>query len=152
MPQDLKAQLKQFVPPEPTRIESVETLPPALSRTLLEYGYTSLETAIYYGRVAIEYSRNRAGGSLRLQTVLRLVDLGKVAISDKTNKGNTDGDLRRLEDSDYYSDWSARQSPAGWDYEYDIGFTLAWVMLFHAGKLMERQTSSIDQSRTKGAE
>jgi len=41
MPQDLKAQLKQFVPPEPTRIESVETLPPALSRTLLEYGYTS---------------------------------------------------------------------------------------------------------------
>jgi len=78
MPQDLKAQLKQFVPPEPTRIESVETLPPALSRTLLSMAIPVVETAIYYGRVAIEYSRNRAGGSPRLQTVLRLVDLEKL--------------------------------------------------------------------------
>jgi len=141
MPQDLKAQLKQFVPPEPTRIESVETLPPALSRTLLEYGYTSRKRQSTTVELPLsireteqvarrDFANRTATGGFgeKLPSVTNL----------SANKGNTDGDLRRLEDSDY-SDWSARQSPAGWDYEYDIGFIkpFAWVMLFHAGKLME---------------
>ena len=142
MPQDLKAPLKQFVPPpEPTRIESVEDLPPALSRTLLEYDHTSRKrqsTTVEFP-LSIRETEQVAFGDL--QTVLRLVDLSKVAISDKTflpTGATLTVIAEALEDGDYYSNWSGR-SPAGWNYDYDIGFIkpFAWVMLFQAGKLVE---------------
>lgn len=143
MPQDLKAQLKAFVPPPiPTQIESLETLPPVLSRTLVEYDYHNRKQHKTQVEFPLCIRETEAVARRDLHTVLRLVDLGKVAISDKTffPTGTTLTTIAEvLEEGDYYSDWTAKRSPAGWNYEYDIGAIkpFAWVMLLQAGKLVE---------------
>jgi len=149
MPQ--KAQLKQFVPPEPTRIESVETLPPALSRTIGVWLYQWKRQST---TVELPLSIREQSRWLRLQTVLRLVDGEKLpsVTNLSANKGNTDGDLRRLGRGLLQRLVNAS---AGWDYEYDIGFIKPCLGdAIPCGKVdgTGRQTSSIDQSRTKGAE
>lgn len=143
MPQDLKAQLKTFVPPpEPTRLESQETLASTLARTLVEYDYRTRKQHSTTVEFPLSIRETEAVARRDLQTVLRLVDLGKVSISDKTffPTGATLATIAEvLEDGDYYSDWTAKRSPAGWDYDYDIGAIkpFAWVMLLQAGKLVE---------------
>jgi len=143
MPKDLKAQLKAFVPPpEPTRIESVETLPPSLSRTLTAYDYRERKQHETTVEFPLTVRETEAIARRDVQTVLRLVDLGKVAVSDKTfmpTGATLNAIAEMLEDGDYYSDWTATRSPADWDYRYDIGSIkpFAWTMLLQAGKLVE---------------
>jgi len=85
MPQDLKAQLKAFVPPpEPTRIQSVESLPDTLSRTEKEYGYSTRKRKSCPVELPLHMRETESLARRDLQTILRLVDLGKVTISDKT--------------------------------------------------------------------
>lgn len=143
MPQDLKAQFKAFVPPpEPTRIASQAPLPPALSRTMTRYDYETRKRQSIAVEFPLSARETESVARRDLQTVLRLIDLGKVAISDKTffPTGATLTAIGEvLEEGDYYSDWAEKQSPGGWDYEYEIGAIkpFGWVMLFQAGKLVE---------------
>ena len=143
MPQDLKAQLKAFVPPpEPTRIQSVEGVPDTLSRTEKEYGYSNRKHKSRPVELPLHMRETESLARRELQTILRLVDLGKVTISDKTfyPTGATLSMIAEvLESGDYYSDWTTTQSPGGWQYNYEIGFIkpFAWVMLLQAGKLVE---------------
>jgi hypothetical protein len=143
MPEDLKAQLKAFVPPpEPTRIESCETLPSALSRMVAEYDYTTRKRQKVTVEIPLSWRETEQVARRDLQTVLRLIDLGKVAISDKTffpTGASLTAIGEVLEEGDYYSDWITKASPGGWDYEYNIGAIkpFAWVMVFQAGKLVE---------------
>ena len=143
LPQDLKSQLKTFVPaPEPTRIESLETLSSTLTRTLVEYNYRNRKQHSTQVEFPLSIRETEADAGRDLQTVLRLVDLGKVSISDKTffpTGATLTAIAEVLEEGDYYSDWVAKRSPAGWDYNYDIGAIkpFAWVMLLQAGKLVE---------------
>lgn len=143
MPQDLKAQLKPFVPlPEPTRIESLETLPAALSRALEDYNYSTRQRILQAIDIPLTVRETESVAQRDLQTVLRLVDLGKVAISDKTlypTGGTLTAIAQVLEDGDYYNEWSTERSPAGWKYEDVEGAIkpFAWVMLLQAGRLME---------------
>lgn len=143
MPQDLKAQLKTFVPaPEPLRIKSVESLPTNLSRTEQEYDYTTRRRTTRSIELPLHLRETESVARRDLQTVLRLVDLGKVTISDKTfyPTGATLTTIAEvLEEGDYYSEWAEKVSPAGWKYDYSIGQIkpFAWVMLLQAGKLVE---------------
>ncbi|HIK13805.1 MAG TPA: helicase-associated domain-containing protein [Leptolyngbyaceae cyanobacterium M33_DOE_097] len=143
MPQDLKAQLKAFVPPpEPTRIESLESLPSSLPRNLTTYDYKTHKQRTITIELQLMVQETEAIARRDLQTVLRLVDLGKVAVSDKTlfpTGATLNAIVEVLEEGDYYSDWVVDQSPTGWDYEYDIGSIkpFAWTMLLQAGKLVE---------------
>ena len=143
MPEDLKTQLKAFVPPpEPTRIQSVESLPDTLSRTEKEYDYSTRKRKSRPVELPLQMRETESSARRDLQTILRLVDLGKVTISDKTfyPTGATLSAIAQvLESGDYYSDWTATQSPAGWQYNYEIGFIkpFAWVMLLQVGKLTE---------------
>ncbi len=143
IPQDLKAQLKTFVPlPEPTRIQSVESLPAALPRMEKEYDYKTRTRKFHPLKLPLHVRETEQVARRDLQTVLRLVDLGKVAISDKTfyPTGATLSAIAEvLEQGDYYSDWTEIQSPGGWQYDYQIGYIkpFAWVMLLQAGKLVE---------------
>lgn len=143
MPKDLKAQLKTFVPPpEPTRMDSLETLPSSLSRTLTTYDYKQRKQHQKTVKFPFTVCETAAIARRDVQTVLRLVDLGKVAVSDKTlfpTGATLKAIAEVLEAGDYYSDWPATQSPAGWDYNYDIGSIkpFAWTMLLQAGKLVE---------------
>lgn len=143
MPKDLKAELKAFVPPpEPTRIESLETLPSSVSRILIAYDYQERKQHKNTVEFPLTVRETEAVARRDVQTVLRLADLGKVAVSDKTffPTGATLNTIAEvLDDGDYYSDWTAKRSPAGWDYEYDIGSIkpFAWTMLLQAAKLTE---------------
>ena len=143
MPQDLKAQLKAFVPPpEPTRIPSVESLPSPLSRTEKKYGYSNRQRELRLVELTLHIRETESLAKRDLQTILRLVDLGKVIVSDKTfyPTGATLSEIAQvLEAGDYYSDWTVTQSPGGGQYNYEIGFIkpFAWVMLLQAGKLVE---------------
>lgn len=143
MPQDLKAQLKAFVPPpEPTRIQSVEVLPATLSGTEKGYNYKTRSSTTRAIVIPLHVRETEAVARRDLQTVLRMVDLGKVSISDKTlyPTGATLNTIAEvLEEGDYYSEWTEVRSPAGWEYDYEIGHIkpFAWVMLLQAGKLME---------------
>ncbi|MEP0820651.1 MULTISPECIES: hypothetical protein [Trichocoleus] len=108
MPQDLKAQLKTFVPPpEPTRIESLETLSPTLTRTLVEYNYRDREQHSTQVEFPLSIRETEAVAGRDLQTVLQLIDLGKVFIRDKTffpPSATLTAIAEVLEEGDYYSD------------------------------------------------
>jgi hypothetical protein len=153
IPQDLKAQLKTFVPPpEPTRIQSVESLPDTLSRTEKEYGYSNRKRESRPVELPLHIRETESLARRDLQTILRLVDLGKVTISDKTfyPTGATLSEIAQgLESGDYYSDWTATQSPGGWQYNYEIGFIkpFAWVMLLQAGKLVELSAKRLNLTK-----
>ena len=143
MPQDLKAQLKAFVPPpEPTRIQSIESLPTTLSRTEREYDPSNRKQIDRAIELPLLSQETEAIARRDLQTVLRLVDLGKVAISDKTfhpTGATLTAIADVLEAGDYYSEWTETQSPGGWKYDHPIEpiKPFAWVMLLQAGKLVE---------------
>lgn len=143
MPQDLKAQLKGFVPPpEPTRVQSIKSLPATLARTEQSYDYRTRNRKSRSIELPLHSEETESIARRDLQTVLRLVDLGKVAISDKTfypTGATLTAIAEVLEAGDYYSDWTETQSPSDRQYDYPIGHIkpFAWVMLLQAGKLVE---------------
>ncbi len=143
MPQDLKAQMKAFVPPpEPTRIQSIESLPTTLSRTERGYDPSNRKQIDRAIELPLLSQETELIARRDLQTVLRLVDLGKVAISDKTfypTGATLTAIADVLEAGDYYSEWTETQSPGGWKYDHPIEpiKPFAWVMLLQAGKLVE---------------
>lgn len=143
LPQDVKAQLKAFVPPpETTQIQSIESLPATFSSTSQDYDSLTRQRITRAVELPMQSQETEQLARRDLQTVLRLVDLGKVAISDKTfyPTGATLSAISEvLEAGDYYSEWAETQSPAGWKYNYLIGpiKPFAWVMVLQAGKLVE---------------
>jgi len=143
MPQDLKTQLKAVVPPpEPTRIQSVEHLPDTLSCTAKGYNYKTRSTENNLLEIPLHIRETEQVAMRDLQTVLRLVDLGKVSTSDKTfypTGATLNAITDVLEEGDYYSNWTEAESPGGWKYDYEIGYIkpFAWVMLLQASKSVE---------------
>jgi hypothetical protein len=154
MPQDLKARLKSFVPaPEPTVIQSTESLPATLSRSNQHYDYSTRQRIDTPIELTLHSRETEQGARRDLQTVLRLVELGKVTVSDKTlyPTGATLTMIAEvLEEGDYYSDWTETKSPAGWKYDYPIGTIkpFAWVMLLQVGKLVELTGKRLSLTKT----
>jgi hypothetical protein len=143
MPQDLKKSFQVFVPaPEPTSIDSKETISSTLSITRLDYVPGTRTRIPSQVEFPLQLRETEQVARRELSTILRLVDLGKVAISDKTfyPTGATLTTINQvLEEGDYYSEWTLEQSPGDWRYDYPIGHIkpFAWVMLLQAGKLVE---------------
>ncbi|MFQ3615452.1 MAG: hypothetical protein SNJ57_12170 [Cyanobacteriota bacterium] len=143
MPKDLKARLKAFVPPPvPTPIPSVETLGETQPAQQKRYKSRQRQSEIHILELPQRLQDTEQIARRDLQTVLRLVDLGKVSVSDKTffpTTATLSAIADVLESGDYYSDWSPKLSPGGWRYDYDIGFIrpFAWVMLLQAAKFVE---------------
>jgi hypothetical protein len=143
MPTDLKQRLKAFVPkPEPTLLASLETIPSTFLKTETKHDYKTRAKITQEVAYPLQMRETEQVARRELLSVLRLVDLGKIAISDKTfyPTGVTLNNISQiLEEGDYYSDWQIEKSPQGYRYSYQIGHIkpFAWVMLLHAGKLVE---------------
>ncbi|BAU42095.1 helicase-associated domain-containing protein [Leptolyngbya sp. O-77] len=143
MPKDLKARLKAFVPPpEPTPIPSVETVGDTQPAQQRRYESGQRQPKIHTLHLPQKLQDTEQIARRDLQAVLRLVDLGKVSVSDKTffpTTATLSAIAEVLEAGDYYSAWPAKESPGGWRYSYDIGFIkpFAWVMLLQAAKFVE---------------
>ncbi|MBF2083495.1 helicase-associated domain-containing protein [Thermoleptolyngbya sp. C42_A2020_037] len=154
MPKDLKARLKAFVPPpEPTPIPSVETVGDSQPAQQRRYESGQRQPKIHTLHLPQKLQDTEQIARRDLQAVLRLVDLGKVSVSDKTffpTTATLSAIAEVLEAGDYYSDWPAKESPGGWRYSYDIGFIkpFAWVMLLQAAKFVELNGKRLSLTKT----
>jgi hypothetical protein len=143
IPADLKQRLKAFVPaPEPTRLDSSKTIPSILVKAETSYSSETRSKTTHDVEYPLSQRETEQVARRELLTVLRLVDLGKVAISDKTfypTGASLNNISEVLEEGDYYSDWQIKKTPQGYPYYYAIGHIkpFAWVMLLQAGKLVE---------------
>jgi hypothetical protein len=143
MPADLKQRLKAFIPkPEPTLLASLEIIPSTFLKTETRHDYKTQSKITQEIEYPLQIRETEQVARREVLSVLRLVDLGKIAISDKTfyPTGATLNNISQiLEEGDYYSDWQMEKSPDGYRYSYQIGHIkpFAWVMLLQAGKLVE---------------
>ncbi len=130
VPTDLHPALKTFVPqPDLARVAALEALPPAVNETPLTVRLTE--------RAAL----------VELAVMLRLVEQGKMQVSDKTSRPGANT-LRllteRLVDGDFYADeapkdtWSQRIGPVK---------AFAWPMLLQAAGLTQRRGSKLALSK-----
>jgi hypothetical protein len=143
MPEDLKQRLKAFVPaPAPTLLESSENISTTLIEVETSYDRNTKSKVPHNVEYSLQMRETEQVARRELITILRLVDLGKIAISDKTfypTSASLNNINQVLEEGDYYSEWKIEKSPRGYRYDYPIGHIkpFAWVMLLQAGKLVE---------------
>jgi hypothetical protein len=153
MPEDLKQRLKAFVPaPAPTLLESFEDIPTTLIEIETSYDRDTRSKASHDVEYPLQMRETEQVARRELITILRLVDLGKVTISDKTfyPTGAALNNIHQvLEEGDYYSEWKIEKSPRGYRYSYSIGHIkpFAWVMLLQAGKLVEMSGKSLSLTK-----
>ena len=139
LPEDLKTRLKAFVPkPIEVKTKSVSTVPDCFPLQVHEYDADSKRYIKVTQEIPIRQRPTELAASQELQTVLRLIQAGKVAVSDKTRypgAATIKAIAAVLQGGDYYSpeDESTEQ------YAQKIGDIkpFAWCLLVQAGGLAE---------------
>ncbi|MFJ1252256.1 hypothetical protein [Cupriavidus sp. CuC1] len=129
VPADLKERLMAFVPaPEPVRLDTTDTLPEM------------------YGESPLTVRLCERDALADLPVLLRLVDQGKVQVSEKTSLPGT-ATLRllcgQLSGSDYY----AEHAPNLTDQEIGPIKAFSWPMLLQAAGLVQRNGSKLVLSK-----
>lgn len=157
VPDELKARLLAFVPkPEPLRLNTAETLPEFIERVEKEYEFDeetkgvtlfqgnraylmrkpkSVKDAVH--RIPFVHRDNERAAQQDLLTLLRLVDKGKITVSEKTNQASaaTMKEITSvLRDGDFYP-WEPKQEK--WGQEIGPIKAFAWPLLLQAGKLVQ---------------
>jgi hypothetical protein len=145
IPPDLRTRLRQFVPePAAAKVKTVESPPDHVD---LPFDSWNEKTKTYDKGTepAPMVRRDMERAALHdLRAVLRLVDSGKVPITDK-NRWPTPGALRQitqvLEGGDFYvdEDPESDKGKKSWEIEKKPGAmrAFAWPMLLQAGKLAQ---------------
>ena len=134
MPDDLKARLRAFVPPPaPPTVPTRDTLPPVYDRPIPRWNAAGTKTTDTEP-VPLAVRETERAAVRELLSVLRLVDGGKVAVSDKTRRPSAAAlaaITALLEGGDFYAD---APSPAKW-YDENAGpiRAFAWPLLLQAG-------------------
>jgi len=151
IPADLKERLKAFVlPPAPARIESLEQLPAVYQRPFEGWKRGTKKEEQGQGTEPIPLTVRETDRSAQreLLSVLRLVDAGKVAVSDKTRKGSSatlDAIIAVLDGGDYYP----FEPPKDKWYDENAGpmRAFAWPLLVQAGGLAQLSGSRLQLTR-----
>ena len=106
MPDDLKERLTAFVPPPvAATVESLEQLPAAYDRPFERWNARTKKAEHGTESIPLTVRETERSAQRELLSVLRLVDAGKVAVSDKTRRPSSatiDAITAVLEGSDYY--------------------------------------------------
>lgn len=136
IPDDLLARLEPLVGKPPgVSIESCRELPVAIERQLEHYDYARRERKHWTESIPLLVEERERASHEELVAVLRLVDAGKVAVSDKTRRP-TAAAVRAvtsvLDRGDFYT-------------EAEIGAirAFAWPLLLQAAGLAERAGSRL---------
>jgi hypothetical protein len=150
MPVDLKARLKEFVPPPmETTVEMIEELPAACSLPFSRWNPKTRTEEKGAKKVPLAVRETERTARRELLSVLRLVDAGKVAVSDKTRRASPaaiEAITAVLEGGDYYprlpvkSKWS--------DENAGPIRAFAWPLLVQSGRLAELSGSKLQLTRT----
>jgi hypothetical protein len=157
LPDDLKTRLLEFVPkPEPLRLKTSTELHEFIERIEKEYEFdeeTPATTLIHGNRayvmrkpknvkdvvyqIPIVRRDNERAAQQDLLTLLRLIDKGKVSVSEKTYQASaaTMKEITSLlRDGDFY-EWKPKESK--WEQEIGPIKAFAWPLLLQAGKLVQ---------------
>jgi hypothetical protein len=106
MPDDLKSRLKVFVPaPIEAKAKTVTALPAYYNRPFSRWNSKTRSTEIGTEEVALAVHETEQRAQRELLSVLRLVDSGKVSVSDKTRRASAatiETISSVLEGGDYY--------------------------------------------------
>jgi len=106
LPADLKARLLKFVPaPRQAAIATVDRLPPTYGRSFDRWNEQLRTSETGTEEVPIAVHETERAAQRELLSVLRLVDAGKVAVSDKTRRASgatVDAITAILDGGDYY--------------------------------------------------
>ena len=150
MPRDLKKRLEGFVPkPRPVAIDIVDPLPSVYKVELKVWNESLRIHECGIDQVPLAVHERDLAAQRELISVLRLVDSGKVAVSDKTRKASTAtiaAITALLEGGDYYpyvkpvSDWE--------DENAGPIRAFAWPLLIQAGGLAQLSGSRLQLTRS----
>lgn len=134
MPDDLKQRFKVFVPkPAAAKLESRDDLPEAVEQSVHVWDPETRKSAEHTVAVSIVRCPTERAACHDLKAVLRLIDAGKLAVSDKTYQPG-EAAMKTVAASllggDFYDD-------SEYDPDEQIGFIkpFAWPLLVQAGGL-----------------
>jgi hypothetical protein len=139
MPTDLKERLRVFVPPPvEAEVKTLESLSSAYSRPFKHWNPKTKREERGTESIPLKISASERAAQRELLSVLRLVDAGKVAVSDATRKATsaTIGAISSvLEGDDYYPHVPAKDK---W-HDENAGpiRAFAWPLLIQAGGLAQ---------------
>ena len=140
MPLELKERLQSFVPPPTAMVlKSYAELPLTIEQHWEEFNYETRQRIDRKKEIPLEPGLRERSAFQELLAVLRLIDLGKVSVSEKTRLPSA-ATLRTLtpvlEGEDYYTDIKNKDNPPVYD---EIGSIRAfgWAMLVQAGGLAD---------------
>jgi hypothetical protein len=154
MPREIQQRLRKFVPKPPPSAIAAQDAPPATVE-LPSYSYNSKTRSYDRGTEAVPVViREMERAALNdVMAVLRLVDAGKVAVSEK-NHWPTPAALRQigqiLEGGDYYPDEKSDAKQSDDPDEEPPGpiRAFAWPLLLQAGKLAQVRGSRLELTKT----
>lgn len=87
LPDDLRERIETFVPEPPSAsLETVAELPAALEREVARFDYETRRTERWTETVPLAVRETERPAQHDLEAVLRLVEAGKVSVSDKTRR------------------------------------------------------------------
>lgn len=151
MPADLKARLKTFVPPPvKATVAGLDHLPAVhyIPYKAWNSKKGAYETKTQAGPPMSVHERERPA-QRELLSVLRLIDAGKVAVSDKTRRPSSstlDAVAALLDTGDYYAHVPVKNK---WDDENAGPIrAFAWPLLVQAGGLAQLAGSRLQLTRT----
>ncbi len=149
MPADLKARLLPFVPaPRQTAIAALDRLPHAYERPFERWNEKQRTREKGTEEVPLAVHETEQAALRELLSVLRLVDAGKVAVSDKTRRASAstiDAITGILDRGDYYPQVPAKNK---WcDESAGPIRAFAWPLLMQAGGLAQLAGTRLQLTR-----
>lgn len=149
MPADLKERLKAFVPPPvEAKIETLAELPAACDLPYTRWNTKTRTQEKGTEEVPLTVRETERTAQRELFSVLRLVDAGKVAVSDKTRRASSatiDAITNVLEGGDYYPRLPVTNR---WGDENAGPIrAFAWPLLIQAGKLAQLSGSKLQLTK-----
>jgi hypothetical protein len=149
MPDDLKERLKAFVPPPPSaKVTSLEQLPAVYDRPYERWNPRTRKKEHGTEPIPLTVRESERGAQRELLSVLRLVDAGRVAVSDTTRKPSTatvHAVAAVLEGGDYYP-YGPRDDRRD-DANPGPIRAFAWPLILQGGGLAQRAGSRLQLTR-----
>jgi hypothetical protein len=150
MPADLKARLKAFVPPPRVlEITALDDVPSHCNRPFERWNPQQRMSEKGTEAVPLAVHETERAAQRELQSVLRLVDAGKVAVSDKTRRASAstvEAITALLDSVDYYPHVPAKSK---WDDENAGPIrAFAWPLLIQAGGLAQLSGTRLQLTKT----
>jgi hypothetical protein len=140
MPEELKRRLNDFVPPPVgVKLNSATEIPQTIEQRWQEFNYDTRKYIHHVAEIPLEQGLRERTAHQELLAILRLIDGGKISVSDKTRLPSA-ATLKTitpiLSGGDYYTDIQQKENPPTYQQIGSIR-ALAWVMLVQAGDLAE---------------